>query len=305
MKFARTSFNFIERQSGMSDIREELEKNLASAETQSKETNANEEQPVNQETAVTDEWMDAPKAYKKEFQDSFKTLSPEWRQYLIEREKQSERGFSDMGNKLNDLKWVDNLYNTRAERLKANGYSKAQDYIEQLAQIEDALSADPQSTLQALAEAYGVKFNDNTALSSLQRQVNDVQQLVAAQRQYIQQQQQETGNRLVNEFVNAKDEAGNPKHPYFNDVREVMTDLIRKGAANDLDTAYNMAIWTNGDIREKLIQAEKAKELATKVDKAQKAKDAGFNPTSKTVPPAKEETLRDSLERIYEELNNG
>ena len=305
MKFARTSFNFIERQSGMSEIREELEKNLASAETQSKETNANEEQPVNQETAVTDEWMDAPKAYKKEFQDSFKTLSPEWRQYLIEREKQSERGFSDMGNKLNDLKWVDNLYNTRAERLKANGYSKAQDYIEQLAQIEDALSADPQSTLQALAEAYGVKFNDNTALSSLQRQVNDVQQLVAAQRQYIQQQQQETGNRLVNEFVNAKDEAGNPKHPYFNDVREVMTDLIRKGAANDLDTAYNMAIWTNGDIREKLIQAEKAKELATKVDKAQKAKDAGFNPTSKTVPPAKEETLRDSLERIYEELNNG
>lgn len=289
----------------MSDIREELEKNLASAETQSKETNANEEQPVNQETAVTDEWMDAPKAYKKEFQDSFKTLSPEWRQYLIEREKQSERGFSDMGNKLNDLKWVDNLYNTRAERLKANGYSKAQDYIEQLAQIEDALSADPQSTLQALAEAYGVKFNDNTALSSLQRQVNDVQQLVAAQRQYIQQQQQETGNRLVNEFVNAKDEAGNPKHPYFNDVREVMTDLIRKGAANDLDTAYNMAIWTNGDIRDKLIQAEKAKELATKVDKAQKAKDAGFNPTSKTVPPAKEETLRDSLERIYEELNNG
>ena len=289
----------------MSEIREELEKNLASAETQSKETNANEEQPVNQETAVTDEWMDAPKAYKKEFQDSFKTLSPEWRQYLIEREKQSERGFSDMGNKLNDLKWVDNLYNTRAERLKANGYSKAQDYIEQLAQIEDALSADPQSTLQALAEAYGVKFNDNTALSSLQRQVNDVQQLVAAQRQYIQQQQQETGNRLVNEFVNAKDEAGNPKHPYFNDVREVMTDLIRKGAANDLDTAYNMAIWTNGDIREKLIQAEKAKELATKVDKAQKAKDAGFNPTSKTVPPAKEETLRESMERIYEELNNG
>ena len=305
MKFARTSFNFIERQSGMSEIREELEKNLASAETQSKETNANEEQPANQEPAVTDEWMDAPKAYKKEFQDSFKTLSPEWRQYLIEREKQSERGFSDMGNKLNDLKWVDNLYNTRAERLKANGYSKAQDYIEQLAQIEDALSADPQSTLQALAEAYGVKFNDNTALSSLQRQVNDVQQLVAAQRQYIQQQQQETGNRLVNEFVNAKDEAGNPKHPYFNDVREVMTDLIRKGAANDLDTAYNMAIWTNGDIREKLIQAEKAKELATKVDKAQKAKAAGFNPTSKTVPPAKEETLRESMERIYEELNNG
>ena len=305
MKFARTSFNFIERQSGMSEIREELEKNLASAETQSKETNANEEQPVNQEPAVTDEWMDAPKAYKKEFQDSFKTLSPEWRQYLIEREKQSERGFSDMGNKLNDLKWVDNLYNTRAERLKANGYSKAQDYIEQLAQIEDALSADPQSTLQALAEAYGVKFNDNTALSSLQRQVNDVQQLVAAQRQYIQQQQQETGNRLVNEFVNAKDEAGNPKHPYFNDVREVMTDLIRKGAANDLDTAYNMAIWTNGDIREKLIQAEKAKELAAKVDKAQKAKDAGFNPTSKTVPPAKEETLRESMERIYEELKNG
>ena len=52
----------------MSDLREELEQNFASAETQSEiASNVKEEQPQVQEPAVIDEWMDAPKSYTKEF----------------------------------------------------------------------------------------------------------------------------------------------------------------------------------------------------------------------------------------------
>ena len=82
----------------MSDLRDELEQGFSSVETQSETQTISdnvEEQPVSQEPAVIDEWMDAPKSYTKEYQDTFKTLSPDWRKYLIEREKQVERGFSE------------------------------------------------------------------------------------------------------------------------------------------------------------------------------------------------------------------
>ena len=98
----------------MSDLREELEQNFASAETQSEiASNVKEEQPQVQEPAVIDEWMDAPKSYTKEYQDKFKELSPEWRKHLIEREKQVERGFSDLGNKVNAFNWVNDAYDSR------------------------------------------------------------------------------------------------------------------------------------------------------------------------------------------------
>ena len=117
----------------MSDLRDELEQGFTSVETQSETPISDnvEEQPVSQETAVIDEWMDAPKSYTKEYQDTFKTLSPEWRKYLIEREKQVERGFSEKNNRIDAYKWADNAFNSRQERMAKLGFQKAQDYIEQ------------------------------------------------------------------------------------------------------------------------------------------------------------------------------
>ena len=178
----------------MSDLREELEQGFSSAdkqsETQVKTGNAVEEQTTSQEPAVTDEWMDAPKAYKQEYQESFKTLSPEWRKYLIDREKQVERGFSEQGNKLSSYKWADDVFSTRQERLGQMGFTKAQEYIEHLTAIDDALAKDPVGTLRALSEAYGVDINNNDQISnSFAKRIAEMEQSLANQQAYIRQQQ--------------------------------------------------------------------------------------------------------------------
>lgn len=288
----------------MSDLREELEQNFASAETQSEiASNVKEEQPQVQEPAVIDEWMDAPKSYTKEYQESFKTLSPEWRKYLIDREKQVERGFSDLGNKVNAFNWVNDAYNSRQERLAQNGINKAQDYFNLLAQIDDALAKDPTGTIQMLAESYGVKFGEtNSSLDSLRSQMNNMQQLITNQQAYLQEQQKRQANKAFDDFVKAKDDAGNLKHPYLEDVKQDMYNLIKSGLSTTLEDAYNRAIWTNESVRNKMIAAQSQAELNSKVVEAGKAKAAGFNPVSKSEPEKREKSLREELEDAFNKV---
>ena len=289
----------------MSDLRDELEQGFTSVETQSETPTSDnvEEQPVSQETAVIDEWMDAPKSYTKEYQDTFKTLSPEWRKYLIEREKQVERGFSEKNNRIDAYKWADNAFNSRQERMAKLGFSKAQDYIEHMTAIDDALELNPAETIKALANAYGVNFGETTnSDTEVQRQIANMQQEMQSYKTFIQNQQQMQANNEFNAFINAKDDAGNPKHPYFEDVRTDMQEILRQGGARNFEEAYTKAIWNNETVRQKLIEESVKKQLNSKVEAAKVAKDAGFTPKSKAQEEVRELSLREELENKFKEI---
>lgn len=286
----------------MSDLREELEQGFSSADEQSETQvttgNAVEEQTTSQEPAVTDEWMDAPKAYKQEYQESFKTLSPEWRKYLIDREKQVERGFSEQGNKLSSYKWADDVFSTRQERLGQMGFANSREYVEHLTAIDDALAKDPVSTLRALSEAYSVDFNDNNQISnSLQRQITEMKQSLANQQAYIKQQQDLAARQNIYNFINAKDDAGNLKHPYWEEVAKEVEFFLRNG--QPLEEAYDNATWINEGVRSKIIAAQAKAELDSKVVAAGKAKEVAFSPKSKQTAPERDLSLREELEAAF------
>ena len=290
----------------MGDLRDELEQGFTSAEEQSETQTISdnvEEQPVSQEPAVIDEWMDAPKSYTKEYQDTFKTLSPEWRKYLIEREKQVERGFSEKNNRIDAYKWADNAFNSRQERMAKLGFSKAQDYIEHMTAIDDALELNPAETIKALANAYGVNFGETTnSDTEVQRQIANMQQEMQSYKTFIQNQQQMQANNEFNAFINAKDDAGNPKHPYFEDVRTDMQNILRQGGAKNFEEAYSKAIWANEAVRQKLIEESVKQQLNSKVEAAKVAKDAGFTPKSKAQEEVRELSLREELEAQFKEI---
>ena len=286
----------------MSELRDELEQGFTSAEEQSETLVSDnvEEQPVSQEPAVIDEWMDAPKSYTKEYQDTFKTLSPEWRKYLIEREKQVERGFSEKNNRIDAYKWADNAFNSRQDRMAKLGFQKAQDYIEHMTAIDDALELNPAETIKALANAYGVNFGETTnSDTEVQRQIANMQQEMLSYKTFIQNQQQMQANNEFNAFINAKDDAGNPKHPYFEDVRTDMQNILRQGGAKNFEEAYSKAIWANEAVRQKLIEESVKQQLNSKVEAAKVAKDAGFTPKSKAQEEVRELSLREELEAQF------
>lgn len=288
------------------DLRDEIEQQFASAETQSNDVQTNdvEEQTQVQPTAEVDEWSVAPKSYKQEYQDNFKTLPQNWRQYLLEREKQVEKGFSDLGNKANSYKYIDDIFNGRQERLSQSGINNSKDYFSLLANIEDGLENNPAETIKSLASAYGVDFNvpQEQQSNALMQQLKYLQATVNQQQAYFNAQQQKNANDEVNAFVNAKDDNGVVKHPYFEDVKDQMIQLLSKGVVSSLEDAYNHCIWANETVRNKLIAEKSQADLNAKVVNAEKAKAAGFNPTSKATAPEKELTLRQELEKRFNDL---
>ena len=133
---------------------------------------------ISENASSVDEYLDAPKSYKKEYAEKFKTLAPEWRKYLTEREKETERGFSDFGEKLRGYKWVDSVFQPRSERLSKSGISQPQQYFEALAKIDDAINQDPRGTIKTLMEAYGVNLADdnNSEQNQLQQKISRLEQ---------------------------------------------------------------------------------------------------------------------------------
>lgn len=121
------------------------------------------------------DYLTAPRSYKKEYAETFKTLPPAMRKYLHERESETEKGFSRINNELNNRRWIDDAFASRSSRLEKLGINKAQDWVETMARIDDALAADPNQTLHELAQIYGVKDSASAAqnygqeLTSLQQ----------------------------------------------------------------------------------------------------------------------------------------
>ena len=282
---------------------EELEQQFASAEQQSNgsENSIDVEEQPETTTAEVDEWLDAPKSYKKEYQESFKDLPQNWRKHLITREKEIERGFSDFGNRLNAFKYIDDDYNGRQEALKSFGLHSPKETHNFFYRLVDGLNTDPRATIGVLADTFGVDFNANEQGSddSIRQQLFQMQQSLNAQQQYIEQQKALTAQNDIRAFIEAKGDDGQAKHPYFEDVRADMQALLKGGLASNLDEAYSKAIYMNESVREKIIAGQAKADLQAKANEAQKAKLAGFQPKSKATPVERELTLEEELERNF------
>lgn len=286
----------------MTDLRDEIEQAYASAQKQSQEPENKvdvSEDTAKQEPAQApvEEVITAPNSYKQEYKDSFSSLPHDWQKYLATREKEMEQGLSRARNEYN---WVNNIYNPRKDALTAQGYNNAQEYFETLVGIADALEKNPAATISQLQSIYG---SNNNNPSQIEQQINSLAQSQQEMKNYIQAVQNE---RIVNEwnsFVNAKDEAGNPKHPYLEDVKDEMKALFNAGLAKNYDDAYNRAIWQVESVRNKMLAEKNKADLAQKASEAQKVKAAAFNPSSKADGEVKELDLREEIARNFDKFN--
>lgn len=163
------------------ELREELERQYDRAEAAAAEQERQKRPEIDDVLpAPAEDYSEAPRSYKKEYAETFKTLPLAMRKYLHERESETEKGFSRISNELNRRRWIDDTYASRAERLGKLGISKAQDWVETMARIDDALDTDPNAALQQLAQIYGVNLHSSAApdfskeLSPLLERLNEL-----------------------------------------------------------------------------------------------------------------------------------
>jgi Skp family chaperone for outer membrane proteins len=172
---------------------------------------------------------------------------------------------------IHPVAWINNL--GRAHYALANGNA------EQKVQM-----------LHRLAQDYGIQLNQDAIQMPEQAYVDPYQQQLMQQLQATQQQvqqlsairEQEENARLTQEISRVS--SNKERFPHFEMVREDMAQLLERGLAQDLETAYAKAVRMN-DEAYKLEQDRLLKSASTQASKAQqvaKAKATAVSPRSVT-----------------------
>ena len=145
--------------------------------------------------------------------------------------------------------------------------------VKALFDAEVALRQNPDQAFPALAQAFGFDImawakarmpqptqqNEQAqtqpadqAYQALLAKVQQLESHLTAQQQRSQQAQAAQVERLVADF------AADPKHSHFSTVEPLMAAFIEKGAAKDLEAAYEMACRAHPDVFRTIQQAEAA-----------------------------------------------
>lgn len=239
----------------------------------------------------------APIGWDNQMRTEFEKLPPAVQAYVSKRENDAHQKISAqdeerlLGKKVNEMA-TPYLPTIRAEG--ATVEKAFSDYLQtahvlrsgtphqkaqSIAAVMNQFRVDPNTLLSILQGGNVVPGNvpqqamHNPVVDSLQQRLDRIEADRQAEIQQRQTQEQRSLEGQVSDF------ATKPGHEHFETVRELMGKLIEAGIANDLDDAYDKAIYATPEIRSTLVSAntqqEQAKRVAEANAKASAAKWAG------------------------------
>lgn len=162
--------------------------------------------------------------------------------------------------------------------------------------------------LGQLAQEYGVDIGQVVNAPPVDPNMQYLQQQLQQQQQQIQQFHQQQEMREQAGFQSEIQRfAADPAHTHFEAVKEDMALLLQTGKAQDLKEAYDTAVWMRADIRQSLVEQQRAEAQRAAQEQAQatRAKSAavsvkGSSPAGAGVQPVKG-SLREQLDAAFSE----
>ena len=264
----------------------------------------------------------APGTWTPVARESWSNLPPEVKQEVWKREREASRALT-MSTEAR--RWQEDFNKTMQPYLGfiAAEQSTPLQAVNYMMQTAAALRVGtPQQKVQLVAQIigqYGIdlealdtvlagktpQYNPQVAIEQMvnQRMAPIMQQIQQQNFQQEQQLQQQVDSDLTN-FVNATDEKGRPKHEFFQDVQDVMADLIQvstqRGHTLGLTEAYERAIMMHEPVR-RVIEARKQRQSATQLTAAAtqaQGTAASIVPSNEVevVKPAAGNSIRASIE---------
>lgn len=221
------------------------------------------------------------------------------------RESDFHKGVSEFKSHSERAKAYDNAIAPFQQHLQRLGVD-APTAIQALMRADVTLrTADPHTKaqyFQQLAREYGIDLGQVQNMPApdpqaqyFAQQLNELRQQQQMWQNQIAQQEQMRAQQELQSFSSAG-------KTHFDAVRNDMADLLESGKATTLEQAYDMAVWMRADIRQSLLEQQRAE--AQKVAQAQalqqRARTAavsvkGSSPASTGVQPGTKGSLRDII----------
>ena len=266
---------------------------------------------------MPEHWPEADRA-------AFAALPDDAKEFLLRRAKETDADYTrktqelaEQRKQLAPLKDVSDAWGDYFQQLGVDPAFAINTMLGTERILRHGTPAEKQQAFAQLARDYGVEQqaqdaeaaqasvpeNNDPALSGIKQQLGTLQQQM--QMQALQQRQQQNAEiqGKIDDFATATDAKGQPRHPYFPEVRAAMGALIQSGQAQDLEQAYDMAVWARPELREKMLSAHEAQQLEARSKKAAKArKSARANLKGDGAPAetASARSLEEELARIWE-----
>lgn len=239
------------------------------------------EQPVKPQVKATPEAKEAtppapstapavgkpPPGWSAEAKATWATLPPALQQAVLKREQEVSDGFRQKSDEMRRFQELEGVIAPRRSYYQRFGFKSDAEAVNHLMTLSDSMERNPGATIAHLAQHYGV---DLRTLTGGQVQQNP-------QLQQPQQQQQPDIARTVQEQVEMtfarmtvqEFEADPPEH--YQEVKPLMQKLLQMGEATDLKDAYDKAVWMRPDLRQQVLDSQKAAEEAKRVQAQQAA----------------------------------
>lgn len=205
-----------------------------------------------------------PSSWTPAAREKWSDIPPELRQEIIRREEASVVGIRKMQESIAPAKeFLDSMnpYVQEAQSLGVDFRQHVSGVLNTERVLRTASLPDKFNALIGIADQYGIPLRDIINQSVGQQVLQAPQQQQAAIPPEFQQQMQEM-RQWKDQLETAQVEQqvgsfGNDKE-FFNDVRPLMADLIEKGMATDLNSAYDQACWMNAGVREVMLARQAA-----------------------------------------------
>jgi len=274
-----------------------------SQEASTDQDSAEEPDLVGEASDVLEEEIKRPTTWKKEYVEVWnkmqegKPLDKEefakFAEYANQRESEYKKGVSAYKAEADNARQLTEAIGPFVPELQSQGIHPVA-WINNLGRAHMILTKAPYDQkvqmFHRLAQDYGIQLNQDSLQAPQQAYVDPYQQQLMQQLQATQQQvqqlsairEQEENARLTLEINRVS--SNKERFPHFEMVREDMAQLLERGLAQDLESAYAKAVRMN-DEAYKLEQDKLLKSANTQASKAQqvaKAKATAVSPRSAT-----------------------
>jgi hypothetical protein len=293
------------------------EKGRFKAQEASAEQDSTEEPDMVAEASdVPDEEIKRPTTWKKEYVEVWNKMQEgkpldkaefaKFAEYANQRESEYKKGVSAYKAEADNARELTQAIGPFIPELQKHGIHPAA-WINNLGRAHYTLANGTYDQkvqmFHRLAQDYGVQLNSDSLQMPEQAYVDPYQQQLMQQLQATQQQvqqlsairEQEENARLSDEINRVS--SNKVAFPHFEMVREDMAQLLERGLAQDLESAYAKAVRMN-DEAYKLEQEKLLKSASTQASKAQqvaKAKATAVSP--KSVTPSGQVSKSDAKDR--------
>ena len=260
-------------------------------------------EPVAEASDVPDEEIKRPTTWKKEYVEVWNKMQEgkpldkaefvKFAEYANQREAEYKKGVSAYKAEADNARQLTEAIGQFTPELQKHGIHPVA-WINNLGRAHYTLAnGSYEQKLQAfnrLAQDYGIQLNSDSLQMPEKAYVDPYQQQLMQQLQATQQQVQQLSaireqeeNARLNQEIN-RVSSNKERFPHFEMVREDMAQLLERGLAQDLESAYAKAVRMN-DEAYKLEQDKLLKSANTQASKAQqvaKAKATAVSPRSVT-----------------------